>query len=143
MLRNPREQMKAAWKFVLSTHKYDPLPVYLTTLSQQTLSLSGHLHPISRLPNSLASINTQNWSSLDDQWSSVYSETLSAEACQVGEESSVHMGDFFRVKSFLYGIWYWEKSLHGPCVIIIAALYILFDPQSQVQKDSFLVTVYE
>ncbi|GFS93981.1 uncharacterized protein NPIL_178671 [Nephila pilipes] len=52
-------------------------------------------------PSQLVGIHQhRNWSSLDDRWSSVCSETLSAEACQVGEEALVHMDDFFCQQPF-------------------------------------------
>ncbi|GFU59277.1 DDE_3 domain-containing protein [Trichonephila clavipes] len=52
-------------------------------------------------PSQLVGIHQhRNWSSLDDRWSSVCSETLSAEACQVGEEVLVHMDDFFYQEPF-------------------------------------------
>ncbi|GFQ65563.1 uncharacterized protein TNCT_113791 [Trichonephila clavata] len=60
------------------------------------------LAPRSNLtPSQLVGIHQhRNWSSLDDRWSSVCSETLSAEACQVGEEGLVHMDDFFYQEPF-------------------------------------------
>ncbi|GBL54773.1 hypothetical protein AVEN_184782-1 [Araneus ventricosus] len=65
--------------------------------------LLGIWAPRSNLtPSQLVGIHQpRNWSSPDDRWSSVCSETLSAEACQLGEEGSVHMDDFFQSQMYL------------------------------------------